>query len=156
MLAHSLMLQGISIDTLFSVFHEKSGHNVKLCAQTNINTLHTIFILSKSCIHKRLVVSSVSSGPGVAALLHKLCVTLLLECLPGHLLLHVRALLPCGGGALPGRHGGALLVILVPGHGDGHRVAHLLGDLIADLAGRTHVIADLECKEQSNKTKNLN
>ena len=115
-----------------------------MCAQSNKNTILKIFILPKSCIHKSLVVSSVSSGTGVAALLLKLCVALLLYCLPGDLLLHFGALLPGGGGALPGRHGGALLVILVLGHGDGHRVAHLLGDLIADLAGRTDVIADLD------------
>ena len=113
-----------------------------VCLKQHKYYTHNIY--SKSCIHKSLVVSSVSSGTGVAALLHKLCVALLLYCLPGDLLLHVGALLPGGGGALPGRHGGALLVILVLGHGDGHRVAHLLGDLIADLAGRTDVIADLD------------
>ena len=33
----------------------------------------------------------------------------------------------------------------VPGHWDGHRVADLLGDLIADLAGRADIITDLKC-----------
>ena len=32
----------------------------------------------------------------------------------------------------------------VPGHGDGDRVAHLLGDLIADLTGGAHIITHLK------------
>ena len=32
----------------------------------------------------------------------------------------------------------------VPGHGDGDRVADLLGDLIADLAGGVHIITHLK------------
>merc|ERR1719452_152933 len=92
---------------------------------------------------EKLVVSSLSSGSVVAALLHQLSAALLLQRLPGHLLLHIRALLSGGGGALPGTHSGALLVILVPGHGDGDRVADLLGDLITDLTGGAHVITDL-------------
>merc|ERR1719452_150782 len=89
---------------------------------------------------EKLVVSSLSPGSVVAALLHQLSAALLLQRLPGHLLLHIRALLPGGGGALPVTHSRALLIILVPGHGDGDRVADLLGDLIADLAGGAHII----------------
>merc|ERR1719452_235621 len=92
---------------------------------------------------EKLVVSSLSPGSTVAALLHQLSAALLLQRLPGHLLLHLGALLPGGGGALPVTHCGALLVILVPGHGDGDRVADLLGDLIADLAGGAHIITHL-------------
>ena len=115
-----------------------------------------------SCIHKKfdliyisLVVSYISSGAGVSALLHELGVALLLQGLPGHLLLHVGALLPGGGGALPGRHGGALLVILVLGHGDRHVAADLLGDLIADLAGSAHVITDLEMNRLQHSVRTL-
>merc|ERR1719452_393902 len=89
---------------------------------------------------EKLVVSSLSPSSVVAALLHQLSAALLLQRLPGHLLLHIRALLPGGGGALPVTHSRALLIILVPGHGDGDRVADLLGDLIADLAGGAHII----------------
>merc|ERR1712010_391946 len=109
-----------------------------------INMDHTYLYLRicniMSCIHKSLVVSSLSPRSTVSALLHQLSAALLLQRLPGHLLLHLRALLPGGGGALPVTHSGALLVILVPGHGDGDRVTHLLGDLIADLAGGVHII----------------
>ena len=96
-------------------------------------------------VHRFYVELVVSGGASLAAgtLLDKLSVALSLEDLPRDLLLHVGALLPGGGGALPGRHGGALLVVLVLGHGDRHVAAHLLRDLIADLTGGAHVIADL-------------
>ena len=96
-----------------------------------------------SCIHKSLVSSSSPSSTRVAALLHQLSAALLLQSLPGHLLLHLRALLPGGGGALPGAHSGALLIILIPGHRDRDVVADLLRDLIADLAGSADIITHL-------------
>ena len=91
--------------------------------------------------------TGVRAGPGVAALLDELGVTLLLQRLPGHLLRHVRTLLPSGGRALAGGDIGALLVILVPGHCDRDGPAHLLEDLIADLSGRVDVITDLRKSE---------
>ena len=69
-----------------------------------------------SCIHKSLVVSSLTPSSTVSALLDQLSAALLLQRLPGHLLLHLRALLSGGGGALPGANSGAQLVILIPGH----------------------------------------
>ena len=49
-----------------------------------------------SCIHKSLVVFSLSPSSTVSELLHQLSAALLLQRLPGHLLLHLRARLVAG------------------------------------------------------------
>ena len=98
-----------------------------------------------SCIHK---ISSlvVSTAAGLGALLHILSVAPLLECLPGHVLLDVLALLPGGGGALPAGGAGAVLLVHILGDGGGDISANLIRDIIADLTRGGDVIADLKEK----------
>ena len=64
--------------------------------------------------------------------------------LPGHPLHHVAALLPGDGVALLPGHRGALLLIHVVGPGHGFVLAHLVGHLLALLAGLLDVIAGLK------------
>merc|ERR1719433_2049987 len=63
--------------------------------------------------------------------------------LPGHSVHHVAALLPGDGVALLPGHRGALLLIHVVGPGHGLVLAHLVGHLLALLAGLLNVIAGL-------------
>ena len=77
------------------------------------------------------------------ALLHVLSVASFLECLPGHVLLDVLALLPGGGAALPPGDVGAVLLVLVLSDGGGDAAADLVRDVIADLTRSREVIADL-------------
>ena len=62
----------------------------------------------------------------------------------GHPLHHVAALLPGDGVALLPGHRGALLLIHVVGPGHGLVLAHLVGHLLALLAGLLDVIAGLK------------
>merc|ERR1719418_522817 len=81
------------------------------------------------------------------ALFHILCVAPLLEGLPGHVLLDVLALLPCGGTALPPGDVGAVLLVLIPGDGGGDAAADLVRDVVTHLARSgnilTHLLGDL-------------
>merc|ERR1719418_497049 len=81
------------------------------------------------------------------ALFHILCVAPLLEGLPGHVLLDVLALLPCGGTALPPGDVGAVLLVLIPGDGGGDAAADLVRDVVTHLARSgnilTHLLRDL-------------
>ena len=95
-----------------------------------------------SCIHKIFYKTLVVSA-GLGALLDVLGLALGLEHLLGLLLLDVAALLPGDRGALPGGGGVALLLVHELGDGGGHVAAHLLGDVVAHLAGGRHVIAHL-------------
>merc|ERR1719433_2274752 len=61
----------------------------------------------------------------------------------GHSVHHVAALLPGDGVALLPGHRGALLLIHVVGPGHGLVLAHLVGHLLALLAGLLNVIAGL-------------
>merc|ERR1711922_37710 len=63
--------------------------------------------------------------------------------LPGNSVNHVAALLPGDGVALLPGHRGALLLIHVVGPGHGLVLAHLVGHLLALLAGLLNVIAGL-------------
>ena len=78
------------------------------------------------------------------ALLHVLSVASFLECLPGHVLLDVLALLPGGGAALPAGDVGAVLLVLILGDGGRDAAADLVGDVVADFTRSRDVIADLE------------
>merc|ERR1711885_122783 len=102
----------------------------------------TNYHLYKSCIHK---ISSlvVSTTAGLGALLHILSVAPFLECLPGHVLLDVLALLPGGGGALPAGGAGAVLLVHILGDGGRDAATDLLRDLITDFTGSGHIVADL-------------
>ena len=80
----------------------------------------------------------------ISALLHVLGVAPLLEGLPGHILLDVLALLPCGGAALPPGDVRAVLLVNILGDGGGDAAADLIRDVIADLTWRVDIIADLE------------
>ena len=102
-----------------------------------------------TCIHKTILGLVISRA---GALLDVLCVALGLEHLLGLLLLDVAALLPGDRGALPGGRGVALLLVHELGDGGGHAAAHLLGDVVANLAGGGHVIAYLEESELREKT----
>ena len=103
----------------------------------------TNYHLYKSCIHK---ISSlvVSTAAGLGALLHILSVAPLLECLPGHVLLDVLALLPGGGGALPAGGAGAVLLVHILGDGGGDIAANLFRDIVADFTWSRDIVADLE------------
>ena len=79
----------------------------------------------------------------IRALLHVLRVASLLEGLPGHILLDVLALLPCGGAALPPGDGGAVLLVLILSDGGGDAAADLVWDVIADFTRGVDIIADL-------------
>ena len=96
-----------------------------------------------SCNIKCLMVSTAA---GLGALLHILSVAPLLECLPGHVLLDVLALLPGGGGALPAGGAGAVLLVHILGDGGGDIAANLVRDIIADLTRGGDVITNLEEK----------
>ena len=98
------------------------------------------FAKYKSCIHKRLVISTAT---GLGALLHILSVASLLEGLPGHVLLDVLTLLPGGGGALPAGGAGAVLLIHILGDGGGDTAADLVRDLVADFTWGGDIVADL-------------
>ena len=83
-------------------------------------------------------------------LLHILCGTLSLECLPGRLLYHGMTLLSGGwktfldGGAL------AVFIILVPGDWSLLGLASLLGYIITDLTLALNVMTNLERMESQN------
>ena len=83
----------------------------------------------------------------ISALLHVLGVAPLLEGLPGHILLDVLALLPCGGAALPPGDVGAVFLVNILGDGGGDAAADLVRDVIADLTRSREVIADLQDKK---------
>ena len=87
------------------------------------------------------------------ALLHVLCVASLLEGLPGHVLLDVRALLPGGGAALPPGDVRAVLLVLILGDGGGDAAADLIRDVIADLTWRMDIITDLRGNYQIKEEK---
>ena len=72
----------------------------------------------------------ISTAAGLGALLHVLSVAPLLECLPGHVLLDVLALLPGHGVAHLVADVAALLIILELGHGGGRVAAVLLEILL--------------------------
>ena len=86
----------------------------------------------------------------ISALLHVLGVAPLLEGLPGHILLDVLALLPCGGAALPPGDVGAVFLVNILGDGGGDAAADLIRDVVTDLAGSrdilTHLSRDHEVK----------
>ena len=93
------------------------------------------------------------------ALFHILGVAPLLEGLPGHVLLDVRALLPGGGAALPAGDVGAVLLVLILCDGGGDAAADLVRDVVAHLArsgnilthlNRDHVIKLTEQKQEIN------
>ena len=88
----------------------------------------------------------VSSAAGLGALLHILGVAPLLECLPGHVLLDVLALLPGGGGALPAGGTGAILLVHILGDGGGDAAADLVRDVIAHFAGCGNIVTDLRSR----------
>ena len=100
----------------------------------------------KCTVHYRLVVSR---GAGLAALLDVLGAALGLGGLPRNVLLDVLALLPGDGRALAGGHLLALLLVHVLGGGGRHVGAHLVGDIVANLARGGHVVADLKCQESA-------
>ena len=77
------------------------------------------------------------------ALLHVLSVASFLECLPGHVLLDVLALLPGGGAALPPGDGGAVLLVLILSDGGGDAAADLVRDVVTDLAGSRDILTYL-------------
>ena len=68
----------------------------------------------------------------------------MLVALLGHLLLDIGALLSGDWAALPGSNIVTLLVIHILGDGGGDIGAHLVRDVIANLAGLSELIADLE------------
>ena len=85
----------------------------------------------------------VSTAAGLGALLRILCVTPLLEGLPGHVLLDILALLPSGGGTLPAGGAGAVLLVNILGDGGGDTAADFVRDLIAHLTGSRDIVANL-------------
>ena len=85
----------------------------------------------------------ISTAAGLGALLHVLGVAPLLECLPGHVLLDVLALLPGGGGALPAGGAGAVLLVNILGDGGRNIAANLVRDIIAHFTRGGNIIADL-------------
>merc|ERR1719312_2020067 len=103
-----------------------------VCNKQNVRLSHAYI--------KSLVVSTAA---GLGAVLHVLSVAPLLECLPGHVLLDVLALLPGGGGALPASGAGAVLLVHVLGDGGGNIAANLVRDFIANLAGSGDIITNL-------------
>ena len=63
--------------------------------------------------------------------------------MPGHVLLDVLTLLPGGGGALPARGAGAVLLVHILGDGGGDTAADLVRDVIAHFTWGGDIVTDL-------------
>merc|ERR1719312_824332 len=103
-----------------------------VCNKQNVRLSHAYI--------KSLVVSTAA---GLGALLHILSVASLLECLPGHVLLHILTLLPGGGGALSAGGAGAVLLVNILCDGGRDITTDLLRDIIADFTRSRDIFTDL-------------
>ena len=99
--------------------------------------------MTNSTSHAYIKDLVISTAAGLGALLHILSVAPLLECLPGHVLLDVLALLPGGGGALSSSGTGAILLIHILGDGGGDIATNLIRNVVAHFTWGGDVIAHL-------------